>query len=53
MRDTQENYESYTGTPKNPIILQCPNCHSYPVKRVNWDGKRYSCEVCEGTDGKE
>lgn len=50
MRDTQENYEQYTGAKINPIILSCPHCKSYPVKRVSWDKKRYLCEVCDNEE---
>lgn len=51
MRDTQEQYEQYTGAPISPYILHCPACGSFPVSHVSWDKKRYTCELCE--DGKE
>lgn len=51
MQDIQEVRDEYTGALISPIILSCPHCGSYPVRRIYWDGKRYTCEVCD--DGKE
>jgi hypothetical protein len=56
MRDTQENYESYTGAPISSFVLRCPSCGEYPTKWVRQTANTaigelpvYDCDMCSPT----